>query len=47
LEWKGERRGEAKKLKKEGQTNIQTSKKTKTSKETKKFQRYKQGEIVY
>jgi hypothetical protein len=45
LEWKGERRWKAKKLKKKGKTNKQVVKKQ--NKQQKMFQRYKQGEIVY
>jgi hypothetical protein len=43
LEWKGERRGKGKKVKKKGKTDKQTSKKTKQTNK-KPCQRYKQGE---
>jgi hypothetical protein len=43
---KGERRGKAKKVKKKGITNKQTSLK-KPTKQKKPCQGYKQGEIVY
>jgi hypothetical protein len=46
LGWNGERRWKAKKLKKKGKTNKQVEK-TQNKQTTKKFQRYKQGEIVY
>jgi hypothetical protein len=42
----GERRWKAKKLKKKGKTNRQVGK-NKTKNQTKKFQRYKQGTLVY
>jgi hypothetical protein len=46
LEWKGERRGKAKMVKKKGKTNKQTSKNKQTNK-TKQCQGNKQGETVY
>jgi hypothetical protein len=38
---------ESKKLKKKGKINKQRSRKNKTRNQTKKFQRYKQGALVF